>query len=129
MYRLIEFYYTTIFNFLQAPDFFNLAIFRLNNNTRNFAIAYNKISPISPINMAEKTSTLQKAIEVVEALSPDEQAILIDIIDKRLKQQRREQLLQEVAESERDYALGNVHRGSVSYLLAERDNRYDIKFN
>lgn len=68
--------------------------------------------------MAEKTSTLQKAIEVVEALSPDEQAILIDIIDKRLKQQRRQQLLQEVAESERDYALGNVRRGSVSDLLA-----------
>lgn len=72
--------------------------------------------------MAEKTSTLQKAIEVVEALSPDEQAILIDIIDKRLKQQRREQLLQEVAESERDYALGNVRRGSVSDLLAELDD-------
>ncbi|MBE9227859.1 hypothetical protein IQ264_20770 [Phormidium sp. LEGE 05292] len=72
--------------------------------------------------MAEKTSTLQKAIEVVEALSPDEQAILIDIIDKRLKQQRREQLLQEVAESEQDYALGNVRRGSVSDLLAELDD-------
>ncbi|WP_242060501.1 hypothetical protein [Aerosakkonema funiforme] len=72
--------------------------------------------------MTEKTSTLQKAIEVVEALSPDEQAILIDIIDKRLKQQLREQLLQEVAESERDYALGNVRRGSVSDLLAELDD-------
>ncbi|MBD2185355.1 hypothetical protein H6G03_30485 [Planktothrix sp. FACHB-1375] len=74
------------------------------------------------MNMTEKTSTLQKAIEVVEALSPDEQAILIDIIDKRLKQQLREQLLQEVAESERDYALGNVRRGSVSDLLAELDD-------
>lgn len=72
--------------------------------------------------MTEKTSTLQKAIEVVEALSPDEQAIFIDIIDKRLKQQRRKQLLQEVAESERDYALGNVRRGSVSDLLAELDD-------
>ena len=72
--------------------------------------------------MTEKTSTLQKAIEVVEALSPDEQAILIDIIDKRLKQQRREQLLQEVAESERDYALGNVRRGSVSDLLVQLDD-------
>ena len=74
------------------------------------------------MNMAEKTSTLQKAIEVVEALSPDEQAILIDIIDKRLKQQRREQLLQEVAESERDYTLGNVRRGSVSDLLVQLDD-------
>lgn len=72
--------------------------------------------------MAEKTSTLQKAIEVVEALSPDEQAILIDITDKRLKQQRREQLLQEVAESERDYTLGNVRRDSLSDLLAQLDD-------
>lgn len=74
------------------------------------------------MNMAEKTSTLQKAIEVVEALSPDEQAILINIIDKRLKQQLREQLLQEVVESERDYALGNVRRGSVSDLLVQLDD-------
>ncbi|HEY9849010.1 MAG TPA: hypothetical protein V6D28_06110 [Leptolyngbyaceae cyanobacterium] len=72
--------------------------------------------------MTEKTSTLQKAIEVVEALSPDEQAILIDITDKRLKQQRREQLLQEVAESERDYTLGNVRRDSLSDLLAQLDD-------
>lgn len=122
MYRLIKFYYTTIFKFFQAPDFLKLANFRLNSNTMNFAIAYNKIISITSINMTEKTSTLQKAIEVVEALSPDEQAILIDIIDKRLKQQRRKQLLQEVAESERDYALGNVRRGSVSDLLAELDD-------
>jgi hypothetical protein len=53
MYRLIEFYYTTIFKILQAPDFFNLANFRLNSNTRNFAIAYNKIIPIAPINIDE----------------------------------------------------------------------------
>ena len=40
--------------------------------------------------MLEKTSTFQKAIEVVEALDPETQAILVDIIQKRLKQQRRE---------------------------------------
>ncbi|WP_044169938.1 hypothetical protein [Kamptonema formosum] len=69
--------------------------------------------------MAERTSTLQKALEVVEALSPDEQALLVDIIHKRLQQQRRQQLLQEVAEAERDCVQGNVRSGSVSNLLAD----------
>lgn len=69
----------------------------------------------------EKTSTFQKAIEAVEALSPEAQAILVDIIHKRLQQQRRQQLLHEVAEAELDYAQGNVRRGSVSDLLAELD--------
>jgi hypothetical protein len=40
---------------------------------------------------AKQTSTFQNAIEVVETLSLDEQAILVDIILKRLKQQRRVQ--------------------------------------
>ena len=79
--------------------------------------------------MVEKTPTLQKAIEVVEALSPDEQAIFIDIIDKRLKQQRRLEILQAVAESRQEYAEGKVRSGSVADLLKELDNRYDIKFN
>ena len=68
---------------------------------------------------AEKTSIFQKAIEAVEALSPDEQAMLVDIIHKRLQQQRRDQLLQEVAQAEHEYAQGNVRRGSVSDLLTD----------
>jgi hypothetical protein len=38
--------------------------------------------------MLEKTSTFQKAIEAVEELDPEAQAMLVDIIQKRLKQQR-----------------------------------------
>ncbi len=75
------------------------------------------------MNQVEKTSTFQKAIEVVEALSPSEQAILVDIIQKRLHAARRSQLLQEVAEAEQDYDRGNIRRGSVSDLLAELDKR------
>jgi hypothetical protein len=69
-----------------------------------------------------QTPAFQSAIEVVEALSFDEQAILIDIIDKRLKQHRRSQLLQEVLEAEENYAQGNVRRGSVADLMAELDD-------
>ncbi|MCY7384826.1 MAG: hypothetical protein LH628_20040 [Microcoleus sp. CAN_BIN18] len=68
---------------------------------------------------AEKISLFQQAIETVESLSPEEQTILIDIIQNRLKQQHRDELLQAVAESEQDYAQGNVRRGTVADLMAE----------
>ena len=74
------------------------------------------------MSQVEKTSTFQKTIEAVEALSPDAQVILIDIIYKRLKQQRRNELLQAVAEAREDYSKGNVRSGSVTDLLAELDN-------
>ncbi|MCC3410799.1 MAG: hypothetical protein JGK24_07070 [Microcoleus sp. PH2017_29_MFU_D_A] len=70
---------------------------------------------------AEKTSIFQKAIDTVEALSPEEQNMLIDIIQNRLKQQHRDELLKAVAESEKDYEIGNVRRGTVADLMAELD--------
>lgn len=69
----------------------------------------------------EQTSTFQRALEAVEAWSPEAQVILVDIIHKRLKQQPREQLLKEVKEAEQEYTQGRVHRGSVLDLLAELD--------
>ncbi|MBD2605546.1 hypothetical protein H6G81_13645 [Scytonema hofmannii FACHB-248] len=71
--------------------------------------------------MLEKTSIFQKAIEAVEALDPQAQVILVDIISKRLKQQRRDELLKEIAQAENEYAQGNVRRGSVADLMAELD--------
>ena len=68
------------------------------------------------------TSAFQKAIETVEALPLQDQEMLIDIIIKRLKQKKREQLLREVAEVEQDYAQGNIKYGSVSDFLSELDN-------
>ncbi|HLO84235.1 MAG TPA: hypothetical protein VK203_04355 [Nostocaceae cyanobacterium] len=69
--------------------------------------------------MEDKTSTLQNAIEVVEALDPEEQFLLIDIIAKRLQKLRRVNLLKEMAQVESDYAQGNVKRGSVADLMLE----------
>ncbi|MDZ8258719.1 hypothetical protein [Nostoc sp. ChiQUE01b] len=72
--------------------------------------------------MLEKTSTFQKVIEAVEALDPEAQAILVDIIQKRLKQQRRDDLLKAVAEAREAYAKGEVHSGTVADLMAELDD-------
>ncbi|MBW4559266.1 MAG: hypothetical protein KME59_25825 [Trichormus sp. ATA11-4-KO1] len=71
--------------------------------------------------MLEKTSTFQKVIEVVEALELEEQAMLVYIIQNRLKQQQRDALLKEVTQAESDYTQGNIRRGSVADLMADLD--------
>ena len=68
-----------------------------------------------------KVPTFQAAIEMVESLSLEDQAVLVDIIQQRLRHQARQALLQRVAASEQDYAEGNIHRGSVTDLIAEMD--------
>lgn len=69
-----------------------------------------------------KTSIFQQAIEAVEALSIEDQAVLIDLVQQRLKHQRREDLLERVSEAERAYAAGSVRRGSVADLMADLEN-------
>ncbi|EAZ88015.1 hypothetical protein [Crocosphaera chwakensis] len=64
-----------------------------------------------------KTSTFQQALETIEALSSEEQAMLLEIIQNRLREQKRQELLKNVEQSEQDYAEGNVKRGSVSDLM------------
>lgn len=71
--------------------------------------------------MVEKISTLQQALDVVEALDPQEQAILVDVISKRLSQQQSPELLKEVTQARQDYQQGNIKRGSVADLMAELD--------
>ncbi|WP_243713829.1 hypothetical protein [Nostoc sp. 106C] len=71
--------------------------------------------------MLEQTLIFQKALEAVEALDPEAQAMLVDIIQKRLKKQRRDNLLKQIAQAENDYAQGNVRRGSIADLIAELD--------
>ncbi len=72
--------------------------------------------------MIEKTSTFQKVIEAIEALDPEDQAIIVDIIQHRLKQQRRDELIKAVAEAREAYAKGEVRSGTVADLMAELDN-------
>jgi hypothetical protein len=71
--------------------------------------------------MVEKISTFQQALDIVEALDLEEQAILVDIISKRLSQQQRNELLKDVAQARRDYQQGNTKSGSVADLMAELD--------
>lgn len=76
-------------------------------------------NPIQISSVTDRTSELQQAIEVVEALPVEAQEILVEIIQKRLHQRHGEELVQTVLEAKQEYAEGNVRRGTVADLMAE----------
>lgn len=69
----------------------------------------------------QSTSAFQQAIETIEALSQEDQEILLKLLHQRLRDRRRQQLAQDIAEVRQEYAQGNVQFGSVSDFLTELD--------
>lgn len=67
-------------------------------------------------------SAFQQAIEAVEALSLEDQQALLELLQRRLADQQRQALSQEIAEVRQEYAEGKVRFGSVSDFLAELDD-------
>ena len=63
--------------------------------------------------------TFQEALDIVESLTIDEQTMLIEIIQNRLREQQRQELLKNVTQSEKEYIQGNFRRGSVDELMDE----------
>lgn len=61
----------------------------------------------------------QDVIETVEALPPEDQTLLIEIIRQRLIQQRRAELAEEITEARQAYQHSQVRRGTVSDLMEE----------
>ena len=70
---------------------------------------------------ALRTSRLQQAIDVAEALSLEERQSLLEILAKRLRRQQSQQLLEEIQEIRQDVANGSIRYGSVKDFLAELD--------
>jgi len=67
----------------------------------------------------ENNSTFQKVIEAVEALPCEAQEMLVNIIQNRLRQKKRDELIQAVTESREAYLNGNVTRGTVADFMKE----------
>ncbi len=68
-----------------------------------------------------KTSVFQDVIETVERFSLEDREILLDILKKRLVEQRRLQLVREIAEVRQDYKEGKIQFGTVDDFLAALD--------
>ncbi len=71
------------------------------------------------MNAQVATSRFQEVLDVVETLPPDDQVLLIEIVRQRLIQDRRAELIAEVAEARQAYQQGNVRRGTVDDLMRE----------
>jgi enhancing lycopene biosynthesis protein 2 len=63
--------------------------------------------------------TFQKALDIVESLPDYQQEDLINIITRRLIEQRRNLLADSIKEAREEYARGEVKKGSVDDLMKE----------
>ncbi len=70
---------------------------------------------------AAAKSSFQELIESVEALPLDDQEILMDIINRRIIEQRRDELVADMEESMQAYRKGEVRIGTVDDLLRDLD--------
>ena len=68
--------------------------------------------------MSEQTSAFQSAIDAVRVLSFEDQEALLTLLQKRLAEQRRDALSQNVAEVRDEFVQGNVTFGSVDDFIA-----------
>ena len=71
--------------------------------------------------MTEKSSTFQQAIETIETLSLNDQEALLELLQKRLIERRRKELMREIAEVRQEYAQGQVIFGAVADFMTELD--------
>lgn len=74
------------------------------------------------MSQALKTSLFQEALNAIDALSLDDQAALIDVLNNRLKLSQRQQVVKEVREVQKEYREGKFKSGSVDDFLAELDS-------
>ncbi|WP_017654095.1 hypothetical protein [Fortiea contorta] len=65
------------------------------------------------------TSSFERVLDSVEALSVDEQEVLIQLVQRRLTERRREEIAANIAQARSDYQAGKVFRGTVEQVMNE----------
>ncbi len=70
---------------------------------------------------AVQSLSFQDLLDAVEALPLDDQSMLVEIINKRIIEKRREELIADVKEAREAFKPGNVCRGTVSDQLFLED--------
>ena len=63
--------------------------------------------------------TFQKALEIIESLPEEQRESLIDIVKRRLIEERRDRLAQSIKEARDEYKRGEIKRGTVDDLMHE----------
>ena len=68
---------------------------------------------------SQQTVTFQEALDIIESLPEHQQEDLINIIQRRRLERRRELLAESIKEARAEYAKGEVTRGTVDDLMQE----------
>ncbi len=68
---------------------------------------------------AVQTLSFQDLIEAVEAMPLEDQSIFVELINKRIIEKRRAELVADVEDSRRAFESGNVKRGSLRDLMKD----------
>ena len=66
-----------------------------------------------------KTYSFDAIIELVEEMSDDEQIVLINLIGRRIKERRRDEIALNIVRAEEEYSQEQVFRGTVNDIMAE----------
>ena len=66
-----------------------------------------------------KGVNFQKALEIIESFPEDQRESLIDIVKRRLLEERRNQLARSIEEAREELRRGEVKKGTVDDLMSE----------
>ncbi|MBI5180414.1 MAG: hypothetical protein HZA05_03310 [Nitrospirae bacterium] len=66
-----------------------------------------------------KGATFDNVIEIIESLPEEQRESLIEIVKKRLIEERRDRLAQSIKEAKEEYMRGEVRQGTVDDLMRE----------
>jgi hypothetical protein len=69
--------------------------------------------------MNPETAKFADALASVESLAVEDQAVLVEVVSKRIAATRRREMAREISKARADYRRGNVKRGSASDLMRE----------
>jgi hypothetical protein len=63
--------------------------------------------------------TFQKALEMIESLPEEQRESLMDIVKRRLIEERRDRLAQSIKEAREEYKRGKIRKGTLDDLMDE----------
>lgn len=66
-----------------------------------------------------KGATFDNVIEIIESLPEEQRESLIEIVKKRLIEEKRNRLAQSIKEAKEEYMRGEVSQGTVDDLMRE----------
>jgi hypothetical protein len=69
--------------------------------------------------MMDTTLSFNDILQLVESLADDEQKLLIDLVNKRRIERKRDEIAANIIHSTQEYEQGNIFRGTADEVIAE----------